>query len=348
MSFPQLPFGGLKSRRLIFLTSDIPLGAIASNARIGRVIELTSEVPLGAIGSEAIVQRVIELTSEVPLGAIGSDAIVQRVIDLTSDVPLGAIGSDAIAEKTSTTLWTFADIATKLWLDASDSSTTTVVSSAISQWNDKSGNNRHSVQSVPDSRPTVATAALNGLNGIQFDGVNDFLEIVGYAACNNPSSDTFILVVSESSGVARRGIMGIRPVTVSTGWFLSYISGTANPAVIYTGIAAAAATGSVRSADINGFRKTSTTAQIVSFLNTVSSPTPMTLNPVTSGLTTLIGREEVGQSGESMLGRIYEIVEVDSDDLVIFQKSVGYLAHKWGLTANLPSDHPYKTNPPTV
>jgi hypothetical protein len=25
----------------------------------------------------------------------------------------------------------------------------------------------------------------------------------------------------------------------------------------------------------------------------------------------------------------------------------GYLAHKWGLTANLPNDHPYKTVGPT-
>jgi len=24
----------------------------------------------------------------------------------------------------------------------------------------------------------------------------------------------------------------------------------------------------------------------------------------------------------------------------------GYLAHKWGLTANLPAGHPYKTTPP--
>ena len=29
------------------------------------------------------------------------------------------------------------------------------------------------------------------------------------------------------------------------------------------------------------------------------------------------------------------------------QKIEGYLAHKWGLTANLPSDHPYKLVGPT-
>ena len=29
------------------------------------------------------------------------------------------------------------------------------------------------------------------------------------------------------------------------------------------------------------------------------------------------------------------------------QRVEGYLAHKWGLTANLPSDHPYRWMPPT-
>jgi hypothetical protein len=30
------------------------------------------------------------------------------------------------------------------------------------------------------------------------------------------------------------------------------------------------------------------------------------------------------------------------------QKLEGYLAHKWGLKANLPVDHPFKSTPPTV
>jgi hypothetical protein len=29
------------------------------------------------------------------------------------------------------------------------------------------------------------------------------------------------------------------------------------------------------------------------------------------------------------------------------QKLEGYLAHKWGLAANLPADHPYKSAAPT-
>jgi hypothetical protein len=62
-----------------------------------------------------------------------------------------------------------------------------------------------------------------------------------------------------------------------------------------------------------------------------------------------IGRaQSFGEIGW-MQGRIAEIVLVGSAvDVSTRQKIEGYLAHKWGLTSNLPSDHPYKTNPPTV
>jgi hypothetical protein len=44
---------------------------------------------------------------------------------------------------------------------------------------------------------------------------------------------------------------------------------------------------------------------------------------------------------------MYEIVLVSSVITITNrQKLEGYLAHKWGLTANLPSDHPYKTVAP--
>jgi hypothetical protein len=33
-------------------------------------------------------------------------------------------------------------------------------------------------------------------------------------------------------------------------------------------------------------------------------------------------------------------------DITEFEKAEGYLAHKWGLTANLPSDHPFKNVSP--
>ena len=59
-----------------------------------------------------------------------------------------------------------------LWLDAKDSNTLTVFGSSVSQWNDKSGNGNHAVQSIGSSQPSY-----DGTPKITFDGVNDFLDL---------------------------------------------------------------------------------------------------------------------------------------------------------------------------
>jgi len=47
--------------------------------------------------------------------------------------------------------------------------------------------------------------------------------------------------------------------------------------------------------------------------------------------------------------RIAEVVIFSSYIAQSLRENVeGYLAHKWGLTANLPAGHPYKNSPPTV
>ena len=59
----------------------------------------------------------------------------------------------------------------QLWLDSQDSRTLTFSSSNIvSQWNDKSGNNRHVSQATVSAQPTWNIAT-----GLTFDGVNDAL-----------------------------------------------------------------------------------------------------------------------------------------------------------------------------
>lgn len=61
----------------------------------------------------------------------------------------------------------------QLWLDASDAATITETAGAVSQWNDKSGNSRNYVQATGAKQPMTGTATINGLNAIQFDGVDD-------------------------------------------------------------------------------------------------------------------------------------------------------------------------------
>ena len=58
------------------------------------------------------------------------------------------------------------------------------------------------------------------------------------------------------------------------------------------------------------------------------------------------------RANERMDGRVAEFFVVGAlpgtggTDITDFQKAEGYLAHKWGLTGNLPSDHPFKNVSP--
>jgi hypothetical protein len=62
-----------------------------------------------------------------------------------------------------------------LWLDASDTASVTLVSGAVSQWNDKSGNSRNATQTSANDRPTTTT--INGRQGIVFNGTSARLSI---------------------------------------------------------------------------------------------------------------------------------------------------------------------------
>ena len=63
----------------------------------------------------------------------------------------------------------------ELWLDAKDESSVTHSSNAVSQWSDKSGNNKHVTQGTAASKPTFSTNGLNSMPTLSFDGTNDFL-----------------------------------------------------------------------------------------------------------------------------------------------------------------------------
>ena len=58
------------------------------------------------------------------------------------------------------------------------------------------------------------------------------------------------------------------------------------------------------------------------------------------------------RTNKKMDGRLAEFFVVGAlpgtggTDITEFQKAEGYLAHKWGLTGNLPSDHPFKNVSP--
>ena len=74
-----------------------------------------------------------------------------------------------------------------LWLDADDASTITSSTGLVSEWRDKSGNNRDATQADPNSRPST-----NG-SGLTFDSSNKFM--TGVMNPNTMSSSVQVTVV---------------------------------------------------------------------------------------------------------------------------------------------------------
>lgn len=80
----------------------------------------------------------------------------------------------------------------QLWLDADDAATITSSASAVSQWNDKSGNARH-VSATSTAQPTTGTRTINSKNAIDFDGATDVMKTAA-RIFTAPSPRTYIVV----------------------------------------------------------------------------------------------------------------------------------------------------------
>ena len=92
-----------------------------------------------------------------------------------------------------------------LWLDASDSDTITHSAGFVSQWNDKSGNNRHASQAIGDKQPITSARTLNGLNVIDLDGADDMLDFDGSFVAG---SDYTLIAVDETDRLTNNYILG--------------------------------------------------------------------------------------------------------------------------------------------
>jgi len=238
-------------------------------------------------------------------------------------------------------LWTPADITTALWLDAADASTITENSGAVSQWDDKSGNDRHAVQSIAESQPTYVTSSLNGKNGIDWGATINKKGLVILGVFPSP----VVFVVADYDGsdpfdqfasiYAADGPSIYRPIfTANTGTsWLSSSTCALNGASAGSSVALPAISNPfiARNVSVSNFTSRSVTSIGADIDFNIGGPLAGYNNP------------------RGWRGEIYEIITLTEAPSTADRQIIeGYLAHKWGLTAGLPSDHPYKTAAPTV
>ena len=240
-------------------------------------------------------------------------------------------------------LWHPGLISTALWLDAADASTVTTVSGAVSQWNDKSGNNRHLLQATANQRPIVSVTSFNGRNTLEFDGVDDTLVNTSAGLPIGNSARTAVIVyrplrTSSVNTIASQGI-----ANTAGGWFaLQSRPGSVDP--YFAGY----------SADLSfAGSPTLTTKIAVATYDGTTVVLTRDGSALASGARTLNTNGDIFRVGASAGAEyaqmlVAEIIYLSSSaNTTTRQKLEGYLAHKWGLTANLPAGHPYKTVGPT-
>ena len=223
--------------------------------------------------------------------------------------------------------WTPAEITTELWLDAADASTITESGGAVSQWSDKSGNGRDFIQNTALLQPTYNSTGFNGLPAISF--VSQYLT---YSPFNSVLDNTAFNIFFAGTGDLRSGTIASVPRFYFSLFQISYADNNI-------------ATWTVN----NGDRIVEWLFDGVNQHNILVDGTSAATatKAVSSGFNQTY---QVGRAGNDNSNGLFTeyIVVPGAISTDIRQKVEGYLAHKWGLTGNLPAGHPYKTTAPQV
>lgn len=243
--------------------------------------------------------------------------------------------------------WTPSEITTSLWLDAADVSTITESGGAVSQWDDKSGNSNNVTQTNSSYQPAVSTDSGNA--SILFDGTSDYLFHLVSGTITYPSS---IFIVCRNTNTANAGhVFSVN----NSGFSDNYITLTqrdfSGQSLFYqirigTNSQFISAASSFNTEIIGGVSNASNDNELFSNGTSVGTDTNTWPTPTYNNIT--IGRLRYQDTAQYFSGHIHEVIWITQTlTTTTRQKIEGYLAHKWGLTANLPTDHPYKNIQPT-
>jgi len=237
-----------------------------------------------------------------------------------------------------------------LWLDAEDAASITLNGSTVSQWRDKSGNNRHASQATAANQPTYSATGLNGKPTLTFDGSSDNLQatIPSLANQNNISFFGVTQILTRRYSVFLGS--GMNGGTTGIRWGLFGQGNFTPDGIGWAGPGSDVALGSGSAVPISTpyqavYTKTPTQWQILFNGSTISTVNDTSFPTGTYSLT--IGAEKEGSYQSNALAS--EIIIIGGIlSTIDRQRLEGYLAWKWGLEANLPANHPFRNTPPTV
>jgi hypothetical protein len=277
--------------------------------------------------------------------------------------------------------WTPAQLSTALWLDASDNATlfdsTTggslpAADGTVARWEDKSTNARHVIQETSGNRPIRKIGLQNGLDIVLFNGSNNSLVLGSNLSLGTShtiiiaAKNTATITASTDAQILLSGGSYTHPSTTTSEFLFGIGSLTSNLTNerLYNVAVAHATLG----AQVYGYAKTdadipnsfiavnSFTTSSNTFVGRLDGATSFASVSAAGGYTgtntrypTLLRAVGYRHFNNSLFwnGQILEVIVVPSAlSSATIEQVEGYLAHKWGLTANLPGDHPYKSVAP--
>jgi hypothetical protein len=240
-----------------------------------------------------------------------------------------------------------------VWLDAADLSTITIAT-GVSEWRDKSGNGSHATQATAANQPVYSQTGFFGLPGITFDGADDQLDI-STTRMQNTTHGVFWVFIRRGAGTgdAYKPSVGVLAGATDRG-ALHYVKNSNNLGASYPYYGGP----SLFSYDLgSGTAYNNTDAQVMAFQSNVTGWGVWrngSLEGTTIGIaapnTTNTGFILASQNNPNRKSNITmtEFILLETTGNRRRQTVEGYLAHKWGLTANLPAAHPFKNRPPLI
>ena len=243
----------------------------------------------------------------------------------------------------------------QLWLDAADvNGNGAAVGNgvSISTWTDKSGNARNATQATGGNQPTYSSST----RGLVFNGSTSFLNMTNAFAMLGAGAAMTAFVVEKRGAASVNQMFWFTGDTLGTGVYFGYQAATTvrytftTTPDLETSVAAFANPDPIRLWSA-GYNTTSAYRDI--YLNgSLGVQSGFTGTIPVSWPGAVIGRLFLGLVDQFYNGEIYEIIFYNSYLPTSQRQQIeGYLAWKWGLQANLPSNHPFRTyrplaNPP--
>jgi hypothetical protein len=220
-----------------------------------------------------------------------------------------------------------------MWFDATDASSLVTSGSVVTAWRDKGKRGSHMyLTNTPLISTSPSLDTINGLTAVEVDSSSDRL----VAAGSPIGHETHIFTVAQRPVGATRAILFGDPTTFR---FVGCMD-NGNTSTFITG--AFGGTGYINGTAL----PTGTRDELYDAFNTGS---PVLYGQVGGfngswGLFAINGYNSTSWWPNCKYGEI--IIVRGELSVANRQRIEGYLAHKWGIEAGLPADHPFKAAPP--